>query len=151
MEIATIYYKAKDGRIFTDPLECEQYEKTIGILKGSVAAMLQDVENHIQDRNGYVHGLVQVMDGKTSRVWNYVIRCIDDHLEDFVNVKDLREEQRYVASTIEEMFNDFKEVDRDLPCQYFLLLSTNLTFDGSKGNVWTIANWNPNAWNGKEK
>ena len=151
MEIDSIFYKAKDGRIFTDPLECEQYEKTIGILKGSVAAMLQDIEEHMPERKGYVSGLVQVMDGKTSRIWNYAIHCIDDQLEDFVNVKDLREEQRYVATTIEGLFNDYKDVDHDLPCQYMLLLSPDLKLDGSKGNVWTIANWNPNAWNRKEE
>lgn len=151
MEIDTIFYKAKDGRIFTDPLECQEHEKTIGILKGSVAAMLQDIEEHMPERKGYVSGLVQVMDGKTSRIWNYAIRCIDDQLEDFVNVKDLREEQRYVATTIEGLFNDYKDVDHDLPCQYMLLLSTDLKLDCSKGNVWTIANWNPKAWSGKEK
>lgn len=151
MEIDSIFYRAKDGRIFTDPLTCEEYEKTIGILKGSIGALLLDIENHVPDRKGYVSGVVQAKDGETTKVWNYVIRCIDDQLEDFVNVKDLREEQRYVASTIEGMFNDFKDVDHDLPCQYMLLLSTRLDMNGKGGDLWTIANWNPKAWNAKEE
>jgi len=32
MEIAEVYYKAKDGKIFTDPLECEETQKENGYL-----------------------------------------------------------------------------------------------------------------------
>lgn len=149
MEIDSIFYKAKDGRIFTDPLACEEYEKTIGIVKGSVGAMLLDVEKHMPEKKGYVAGLVQVKDGEGVKLWIYAIYCIDDRLESFVNVNNLQPEQRYVSTTVEKLFEDFKDVDHDNPCQYMLLLSTG--FNARDCEMWTIANWNQKAWSVKEK
>ena len=46
MEVEKIIYKAKDGRLFYDPLECEDYEKTIGILPGSVGDLINELEKN---------------------------------------------------------------------------------------------------------
>lgn len=72
MEIDTIFYKAKDGRIFTDPLECEEYEKTIGIVKGSAADFIRYLEK-VYKPETYVHGVVYLRtpDGKKN-----ILTCI---------------------------------------------------------------------------
>lgn len=128
MEIDSIFYKAKDGRIFTDPLECEQYEKTIGIVSGSIADMLRHVKENADDAK-YVSGAVYYRWPDGSKTFHKIITmCIDDKLESFVNVKDLREEQRYVAMTMEDFLAYYSKEDmRDFPCQYLLSFSDDLS------------------------
>lgn len=43
MEIE-VNYKAKDGRIFTDPLQCEDYEKKLGVIPGTIGELVQVLE-----------------------------------------------------------------------------------------------------------
>lgn len=43
---AEVLYRAKDGRVFNDAMECEKYERTIGIVPGSIGhlvSMLEDI------------------------------------------------------------------------------------------------------------
>lgn len=148
MEVSTIIYKAKDGRIFTDPLECEQYEKTIGIVSGSIADMVQYVKDNAGDAK-YVSGAVyyRMPDGK--KVFHSISTLrIDDKLEAFVNVKDLTEEQRHIAMTMEDFLAYYgKEEMRDFPCQFLLSFSNNY----AKDIVAVIGNGNnPNVWGNKE-
>lgn len=49
MEVATIIYKAKDGRTFTDPLKCEEYEKMLGIIPGSIGELVKILEDKNPD------------------------------------------------------------------------------------------------------
>lgn len=148
MEIDTIYYKAKDGRIFTDPLECEQYEKTIGIVSGSIADMLRHIKENVGDCK-YVSGAVYYRWPDGRKTFNDITTmCIDDKLESFVNVKDLQEEQRYIAMSVEGFIAYYdKEKMRDFPCQYLLSFSNDL----SCHIVTVMANGiNPNVWEKKE-
>ena len=46
MEIDTIIYKAKDGRIFTDPLKCEEYEKNLGVIPGTIGELVKILEKY---------------------------------------------------------------------------------------------------------
>jgi hypothetical protein len=46
MEIDTIIYKAKDGRTFTDPLKCEEYEKNLGVIPGSIGELIKILEKY---------------------------------------------------------------------------------------------------------
>ena len=46
MEIDTIIYKAKDGRTFTDPLKCEEYEKHLGVINGSIGELVKILEKY---------------------------------------------------------------------------------------------------------
>lgn len=148
MEIDTIYYKAKDGRLFTDPLKCEQYEKTIGILPGSIADMVQHIKENIGDAK-YVSGAVYYCMPDEKKIFHSISTVrIDDKLESFVNVKDLREEQRHVAMTTEDFFAYYgKEDMRDYPCQYLLSFS----YDYGKDIYAVLASGiNPKVWDQKE-
>ena len=49
MEIDTIIYKAKDGRTFTDPLKCEEYEKHLGVINGSIGELVKILEEKNPD------------------------------------------------------------------------------------------------------
>lgn len=127
MEIDTIFYKAKDGRIFTDPLECEEYEKTIDIVKGSAAHVIQ-ILGELRPET-YVHGIVYLVtpDGKKyTRMCATV--CCDRRLEPFVNVADLSIEQRYVTNTVADVLMFLKQFDKDSKVTYLLTYDDDIKF-----------------------
>ena len=128
MEIATIYYKAKDGRIFTDPLECEEYEKTIDIVKGSAADFIRYLEK-VYKPETYVSGIVYLRtpDGKKNIMTCHTF-CCDVQLATFVNVDDLAPEQRYIITTIEDVIRFLKKFDKDSPVQYMLAFADDVDF-----------------------
>lgn len=142
MEIDTIYYKAKDGRLFTDPLKCEDYEKTLGILPGSVADLISQMEKMMKPES-YIFGIVYVRmpDGKK----NIYVRwtgCVDDQLESFVNVKDLTWEQRYQYETAGNFMETLRKIDKDAQCQYMITWSDNI--DYSEPGI--MSNYNRAVW-----
>lgn len=142
MEVAEIFYKAKDGKLFTDPLKCEEYEKTIGILRGSVAELVYSLETAAKP-DEYISGIILVRkpDGGVN---TYVLStaCIDDKLENYVNVEDLPKENRYVSATVDGLIRDLKKKNQDLPCQYLLIWSKNIDFSG----YGILMNYNRDAW-----
>ena len=140
MEIDRIIYKAKDGKIFLDPLECEEYEKNIGVLQGSVGKLVIDLESH--DPKEYIYGIVLVKDGEKMTLHTRCTICVDFMLEDYVNVDNLPEEKRHVTSTVGELLLMLKMLDKDLPCQYFLLFSDNIKLN----HPGAMANYNQDAW-----
>lgn len=142
MEIDTIYYKAKDGRLFTDPLKCEEYEKTIGILPGSVGALIVELEK-IGNPKSYIDGIIYVKhpDGKKTIFTPYTI-CVDDQLESFVNIKDLTQEQRYQYTTIGRLIEFFRQLNKDSQCQYMIVWSDDIDFN--KPSI--MANHNKDVW-----
>ena len=147
MEIDKIIYKAKDGRIFFDPLECEDYEKTIGVLPGSVGDFIVEMEKQTKPDN-FIFGIVKVQDGEMSSIYTRCTVCVDNMLEDYVNVDNLSDEKRYSVSTAGELIDTMKQLDKDLPCQYFILFSEDINFKCSG----IMANYNKKAWsNDKSK
>ena len=141
MEIDRIVYKAKDGKIFFDPIECEEYEKTIGVLPGSVGDLLNELDKNTSDTD-YIHSIVKILDGDESRIDMRTTICVDNLLEDYVNVENLSEEKRYAISTAGELKNILKEVNQDLPCQWFVIFSSDINFDC----LGAMSNYNKNAW-----
>ena len=142
MEIDSIFYKAKDGRLFDDPLKCEDYERTLGIVPGSVGELISNLEKQTKPED-YVDGLVLVrkQDGSGSMYKRSTV-CIDEKLEDYVNVENLSKEQRYESATVGGLLSQLKEVDKDLPCQYFLIWSKDIDMS----NFGMMANYNKEAW-----
>lgn len=129
MEIDTILYRAKDGRIFEDPLKCEEYEKSIGILSGSCA----DVIRYLEEKHKpsiYVHGLVFVRnpDGSSATHSCCTVNC-SDKLESYVNVKDLTEKQLYITTTVADVIRFLKRWDKDSPVQYMLTFSEDIRME----------------------
>lgn len=140
MEIDTIIYKAKDGRKFTDPLKCEDYEKTLGILKGSVGDLINKLGAFNPDC--YIVGIIKVNDGGKGTIYGRFTMCLDHYLEDYVNPENLTEEQRYATCTIRGLINDLSKTNKDAPCQYMIMFSSGVDFKDNK----MIANWNQDAW-----
>lgn len=143
MEIDTIY-RAKDGRTFTDPLKCEDYEKTLGILKGSVGDLVNMLGAFNLDC--YVVGIIKVNDGGKGTIYSRSTMCLDHYLEDYVNPENLTEKQRYVTYTIRGLINDLSEINKDAPCQYMIMFSSDVNFKDNQ----IIASWNVKAWNQQE-
>ena len=146
MEIDRIIYKAKDGRIFFDPIECEEYEKTIGVLPGSVGDFLNELDKNTNDAD-YIFGIVKMMDGDKGIIYMRCTVCVDRLLEDYVNVENLTEEKRYFVSTAGELKNTLKQVNKDLPCQYFIVFSSDMNFKVSGA----MSNHNNAAWSKDSK
>ena len=142
MEIDTIIYKAKDGRIFYDPLKCEEYEKTLGILPGSVAQLISEMEKSTKPES-YIFGIVLVLepDG-IKRIYLRNTCCVDDRLESYVNVDDLTEEQRYMYSTAGDFLEMLRKLDKDLPCHYMIVWSDDIDLK----NPGIMANYNYTIW-----
>lgn len=147
MEIERIIYKAKDGRTFFDPIECQEYEKTIGVLKGSVGELVNELQKNCKEEQ-YVSGIILVRNvNGTGDVYVRYTGCIDHKLEDYVNVYNLKEEQRYESATIGELINRLKQLDKDLPCQYTIVYSDHIDMHDSG----MMANYNADAWNKDKK
>lgn len=140
MEVETIIYKAKDGRTFTDPLACEDYEKTLGIVPNSVGNLVQLLEK--KDPNDYIFGIVLIKDKDEYNACLKCTVCLDDKLEDFVSPDALTEEQRYMSETIGEFLKFLRKKDQDSPCQWFIAYSSEL----SMGKCGMMANFNRKCW-----
>lgn len=144
MEIATIYYKAKDGRIFTDPLECEEYESRLGVIPCTVASLILDLAK--MDPDMYICGTVHIRrkNGTRNTYVRYTM-CIDDKLESFVNVDNLRDEQRYIVCKVKDLVLSLKDEERDDPEQHMIIFSKDINMK----NVGISANFNPDIWDNK--
>lgn len=140
MEVATIIYKAKDGRTFMDPLECEEYEKTLGILPNSVGYLVQLLEKRNPD--DYIFGIVLIKENDKYSVYTRATVCLDNILEDYVNPENLTEEQRYLSETIGEFLANLRKRDKDAPCQWWILYDS----DRSMRRPGMLANFNKEAW-----
>lgn len=146
MEIDTIFYRAKDGRIFEDPLKCEEYEKSIGIISGSCADFIRYLEEKHKP-SLYVHGLVFVRnpDGSSAIHSCCTVNC-SDKLESYVNVKDLTEEQLYITTTVADVIRFLKRWDKDSPVQYLLTFSEDIRME----HPGIMAMSNPKVWDKEE-
>ena len=142
MEIDTIYYKAKDGRLFTDPLKCEEYEKTLGIVAGTVAALIVELEK-IAKPKSYIDAIIYVKrpDGQKT-IYTPHTHCVDDQLESFVNVKDLTQEQRYEYTTMDHLIEFLRQLDKDSQVQYMIVWSDDIDFN----RPGIMANHNRDVW-----
>lgn len=139
---AEITYIAKDGKRFADALQCEEYEKTIGIIPNTVADLILTLGK--RDEKEYVFGIAMVRhrkDGSASIYTRFTV-CCDDVLESFVNIKDLTKEQRYITATVGDLVNALRKLDGDDPVQYMIVLSSDIEFHIPG----IIANHNPLVW-----
>lgn len=134
-------YVAKDGRTFDDALECQEYEKTLGVVSGSVGDFINMLEKNTK-RETYIFGVVKVRDGNTNSLYIRATMPVDDMLEDFVNVEELTEEQRYKVATAGELADTLRKLNQDLPCACFIVFSDNINL----GNAGCMECHNQMAW-----
>lgn len=142
MEVDTIYYRAKDGKIFTDPLECENYEKKLGVIPGSVADIISYLNEQCKPES-YLHGLVYVLEPDGSKsLYQCTTICVANKLDSFVNIENLNTDQLFIATKVKEVVEWLGRYDKDCPVHYFLCYSKNI--DMSNCGVITLNN--PNVW-----
>jgi hypothetical protein len=123
-----ITYTAKDGTQFHDPYECEEYEKRLGTKPGSVARARIDLK--ALGENRYVFGLLKVRHKDVNHYLTYVVRSIDDKLEDYVNVSDLDVDKRWIRNTISDVLHDMEKFNDDDLCEYEFLYCNHWSFGG---------------------
>lgn len=140
MEVETIIYRAKDGRRFYDPLECEEYEKTLGIVPNSVGNLVQLLEE--KDPNKYIYGLILIKDSDGYGLYMRATYCVDEKLEDYVNLNELNQEQRYHIYTIGDLLNCLRKINQDAPCQWWIVFSDDI--DMKRNGM--MVNFNPKCW-----
>lgn len=142
MRIKKIMYEAKDGAIFWDPIECQEYEKRIGIIPGSVADVIRSLEEIPDDP--YCSGRVVVQtEGGGIVGYCFSTRCIDHKLRSYVNPENLDIEQRYDTNTISDVVRCLSENDKDAPVSVSLCYSNDIAMSGE------IPQWymnNPRVW-----
>ncbi len=118
------YYIAKDGMRFTDPVECTEYEKTLSTSPGTVGRAKLDLQSIGKDK--YVFGILKVKSEKKGvQLHTYQIMCLDDYLEDYVNVNDLVEDKRWAYSTMNSVLKTLGKYEDSDDCEYEFIYSDN--------------------------
>ncbi len=106
MKIETKYV-AEDGRIFDDPLKCQDYENTkMGVIPGTVGSLIKMLSKFPKEK--YCSCLYFIDTDKGKYIHLRVTFCIDNKLCDYVNIETLDAEKRYFSCTIGELINELK-------------------------------------------
>ncbi len=142
-----ITYTAKDGRRFSDPYECEAYEKRLGSEPGTVGRARIDLKELGEDR--YVFGMLKVRHDDVNRYSTYVTRCVDEKLEDYVTVSTLDVDKRWIRSTIADVLRDMEQFCDDDLCEYEFLYCDHWEFN--KHTFGCIRTHNQELWDEMEK
>lgn len=143
-----ITYTAKDGRRFSDPYECEEYEKRLGTEPGTVARARIDLKDLGEQE--YVFGLLKVRHEGVSHYRTYVTRCVDEKLEDYVNVSELDVDKRWLRNTIGDVLRDMEAYNDDDLCEYEFLYCDHWVF-GGEHPFGCCRTSNPKLWDEMEK
>lgn len=143
-----VIYTAKDGRRFSDPFECEEYEKRLCTEAGTVARARIDLKE--LGEKMYVFGMLKVRHEGGNYYSTYVTRCVDDKLEDYVTVNSLDVDKRWIRNTISDVLHDMEQFNDDDLCEYELLYCDHWEFGGEHpcGCIRTI---NQKLWEETEK
>ena len=123
-----ITYTAKDGMRFSDPYKCEEYEKRLGTKAGTVGRAHIDLKALGEDK--YVFGILKVKHNGIKHYRTYVTRCVDEKLEDYVNVSELDVDKRWIRSTIGEVLRDMEQFGDDDLCEYEFIYCDHWEFGG---------------------
>ena len=123
-----VVYKAKDGMQFSDPFKCEEYEKRLGSEPGTVGRARIDLK--ALGENTYVFGLLKVRHDDVNHYRTYVTRCVDDKLEDYVNVSELDVDKRWIRNTIADVLRDMEQFNDNDLCEYEFLYCGHWEFGG---------------------
>jgi hypothetical protein len=142
-----VIYTAKDGRRFHDPYECEEYEKRLGTEPGTVGRARIDLKELGEDK--YVFGILKVRHEGSNHYRTYVTRCVDEKLEDYVNVSSLDVDKRWIRSTIGEVLRDMEQYSDDDLCEYEFLYCDHLEFGEHPFGCCRTSN--PELWEEMEK
>ncbi len=143
-----VVYTAKDGKQFSDPFKCEEYENRLGTELGTVARARIDLKEI--GENKYVHGLLKVRHENISYYRTYMVRCVDDKLEDYVTVSELDVDKRWIRNTIADALRDMEQFSDDDLCEYEFLYCDHWEF-GGEHPFGCCRTHNPKLWDEMEK
>lgn len=143
-----ITYTAKDGTRFSDPYECEAYEKRLGTVPGTVGRARIDLKEIGEGK--YVFGLLKARHGGVTNYRSYVTRCVDEKLEDYVNVSSLDVDKRWIRNTIGDVLRDMEQFGDDDLCEFEFLYCDHWEFGGDHPFGCYRSN-NPELWDEMEK
>lgn len=143
-----VIYTAKDGMRFSDPFECEEYEKRLGTEAGTVARARIDLKELGEDR--YVFGMLKVRHDDVNHYRTYVTRCVDEKLDDYVNVSELDVDKRWIRNTISDVLHDMEQFGDDDLCEYEFLYCDHWEF-GGEYPFGCCRTYNPTLWEEMKK
>ena len=118
MEI-DVTYVAKDGMRFTDALKCQDYEKTLGVIPGSVGDFICQLEKMPQEH--YISGsvMVRTKTGKGMSFQSFVSRAVDDDIEE----SDPLFSEKAITTTVAQAIRCITHLyDKDSPIQYICMV-----------------------------
>ncbi len=134
-----IHYIARDGRRFTDPLLCEDYEKQLDFPSGTVGRAKKDL--HELGENKFVSGLLCVHKDGSNYWYNYTTMEVSHWLEDCLNI---HEKPQWVKMTIADVLDKLNNFEDDVLCEYNFIYSENYDFSSSPFGVCFMRN--PMIW-----
>ena len=127
-----VIYTAKDGMKFNDPYECEEYEKRLGTEPGTVARARIDLKDIGEQK--YVFGMLKVRHEGSNHYRTYVTRCVDEKLEDYVNVSELDVDKRWIRYTVSDVLHHIERYDDNALCEYEFLYFNHQNIDLDKAD-----------------
>lgn len=114
--------------------------KLSGILPNSVGNLVQLLEK--RNPNDYIFGIVLIKENDEYSVHMRATFCVDEKLEDYVNLDELTKEQRYFIYTIRDLLNFLRKKDQDAPCQWWIVYGKDI----EQGQCGMMANFNLKCW-----
>ena len=140
-------YVAKDGRIFDDPLKCQDYEDHLmGVIPGSVAALIQSLNEIPKERFCTCMFYIRQDSGKT--LFFRAAVDLEPRLSPYVNVNDLEEDKRCILYTIGKLVKDLGQFDKDAPVCGMMVIADNINF---KGDISVMQTTNKDCWDNKSE
>lgn len=143
---AEVFYIAKDGMRFTDALKCQEYEKTIGVIPGSIGEFICQLEKMPQEH--YIKGalMVRAKTDKRPSFHSFVSSAMDEDTEE----SDPLFSEKAITTTVAQAIDVITRLyDKDAPVQYICLVCEKVT--SSVGTIMASINRElfDNASNGK--
>lgn len=141
MKIVTRYV-AEDGKLFDDPLKCQDYEAhQMGVIPGSVAALIQSLKKIPKEKFCTCLFYIRQSSGKT--LFFRAAFDLEPHLAPFVNVDDLEEDKRCIIYTIDKLIKDLAQFDKDAPVCGMMVVADDIKFTG---DISVMQTTNQDCW-----
>ena len=114
MEI-DIIYKAKDGTEFSDPLICEEYEKSLDTLPGTLGYFLRQLDQ-FEESDLFTGTMMYKEKDKQVTFYMSVNMDFSDIYEGEIVTQAMKEAQRRATSTVAGVRRHFNGIDLSTPC-----------------------------------
>lgn len=127
MEV-NIEYKAKDGKVFSDPYLCESYEKVLEKEPGTLGQLLQAFKQFKE--TDYFSGIIYYRENGNTESLVACTVDFSDLYEGELVTQAMKDAQNRVRITVGKILNFFKDKDYSIPCSGSFLISPNMNLSG---------------------